>query len=263
MVQSLMLGESRDVEIGSRPRATAHAGQGVEWGSFWRRIAAGKLRVVESTCSETRCNLVLEEVLDADATPLSAADVRILERILMGESQKAIALDWHSATSTIATKAIRCFRAIGLECSSSTVPTALVMLVHVSLGRVPALKGEVTFTPEGRILVSIRRPDNDLEGLFSAAERQVIAFLIEGITQREMAVRRNTSPRTIANQVGSAYVKLRVSGRIAMIGLLLEKAARLREIPLYRRPSGTIKRPRLPRLGTPLPALGESVRQAR
>ena len=263
MMQGLMVGESPDDEIASRPRAATGTGAEVDWGSFWKRIAAGKLHIVESTCTETCCNLVLEEMLDADTSPLSAADTRILERILLGESQKAIALDWHSATSTIATKAIRSFRSFGLECSSSTVPTALVMLVHVSLGRIPLLNGEVTTTPEGRMSISIRRPDKDLDGFFSAAERQVIAFLIEGITQREMAERRNTSPRTIANQVGSAYVKLRVSGRIAMIGLLLEKAARPRDVPPNRRPSGTIKRPRLPRPGEPLPAPGERARPAR
>ncbi len=263
MMQGLMLGESRDDEIVSRPRATTQAGAEVDWGSFWKRIAAGKLRVVESLCSESHCTLVLEEMLDADATPLSAADTRVLERILVGESQKAIALDWHSATSTIATKAIRCFRSFGLVCSSSTVPTALVMLVHVSLGRVPSLNGEVTTSHDGRISISIRRPDRDLDGFFSAAERQMIAFLIEGITQREMAERRNTSPRTIANQVGSAYVKLRVSGRIAMIGFLLEKGARLRDVPRHRRPSGTLKRPRLPTPGGPLPVPGERARQAR
>jgi DNA-binding CsgD family transcriptional regulator len=263
MMQGLMLGESRDDEIVSRPRATTHAGLEVDWGSFWKRIAAGNLRIVESVCSETHCNLVLEETLDAEANPLSAADTRILERILVGESQKAIALDWHSATSTIATKAIRSFRSFGLVCSSSTVPTALVMLVHASLGRIPALNGEVTTAHDGRISIGIQRPDNDLDGFFSAAERQVIAFLIEGITQREMAERRNTSPRTIANQVGSAYVKLRVSGRIAMIGFLLEKAARLRDVPLNRRPSGTIKRSRLPRHGGPLPLPGAPARPAR
>jgi DNA-binding NarL/FixJ family response regulator len=263
MMQGLMLGESRDEEIVSRPRATTHAEGQVDWSSFWRRIAAGKLHIVESTCSETHCILVLEETLDADANPLSAADTRILERILVGESQKAIALDWNSATSTIATKAIRSFRSFGLECSSSTVPTALVMLVQVSLGRVPGLNGEVTTTPDGRVSIGIRRPDKDLDGFFSAAERQVIAFLIEGMTQREMAERRNTSPRTIANQVGSAYVKLRVSGRIAMIGFLLEKAARLRDVPLNRRPSGTIRRPRLPRPGAPPAVPGERARPAR
>lgn len=257
MMQGLMLGERQDHEIASRPIATSLANGQVDWGFFWKQIAAGRLHIAESTCTDTHCELVLEEVLDADATPLPAADVRIIERILSGESQKSIAFDWKSATSTIATRAIRSFRALGLDCSSSTVPTALVMLVHVSLGHVPTLNGEVTRTPDGRILVAIRRPDRDLDGCFSAAERQVIAFLIEGMTQREMAEKRQTSPRTIANQVGSAYLKLRVSGRIAMIGFLLERAAKVRDVPPFRRASAALKRPRLPKLDTP-PAVPEA-----
>lgn len=47
----------------------------------------------------------------------------------------------------------------------------------------------------------------------TAAEREVLALLLAGRTNAEIARRRTTSVRTVANQLASLYRKLGVSGR--------------------------------------------------
>jgi DNA-binding CsgD family transcriptional regulator len=58
-----------------------------------------------------------------------------------------------------------------------------------------------------------------VEGL-TPAERQVLALLLEGRTASEIAARRSTSPRTVANQLASIYRKLGVQGRRELIARL-------------------------------------------
>ncbi|MCK6545615.1 helix-turn-helix transcriptional regulator [Myxococcota bacterium] len=69
------------------------------------------------------------------------------------------------------------------------------------LGSLRAL--EITL-PEGR-------PGLDVD--LSESERAVLALLLEGCSNREIAARRGTSVRTVANQVASIYRKVGVNSR--------------------------------------------------
>jgi DNA-binding NarL/FixJ family response regulator len=72
---------------------------------------------------------------------------------------------------------------------------------------------------DGRRYVALALPALDprlLEGL-SSAEREVATHHAAGATYCQIALRRSTSPRTVANQIASLSKKLDVHGRFDLI----------------------------------------------
>jgi DNA-binding CsgD family transcriptional regulator len=65
-------------------------------------------------------------------------------------------------------------------------------------------------------VLSYPSPRVELPGL-SAAESEVAALLVEGRTHDEIAKRRGTSKRTVANQIASIYKKLGISSRAELV----------------------------------------------
>lgn len=51
------------------------------------------------------------------------------------------------------------------------------------------------------------------DAALTPAERAVVALALGDLSNRAIAARRRTSPRTVANQLASAYAKLGVSSR--------------------------------------------------
>ena len=60
-------------------------------------------------------------------------------------------------------------------------------------------------------------PEMKLPAGLSAAEREVARAVVEGQSNKEIAVTRSTSPYTVANQLRSIYAKLGVSNRLELI----------------------------------------------
>ncbi|MDF2698363.1 MAG: Bacterial regulatory protein luxR family [Labilithrix sp.] len=71
------------------------------------------------------------------------------------------------------------------------------------------------FSHEGRSrrVLSLVSPAYTLRSQLSPSEYAVARLAVEGKTHDEIARRRSTSPRTIANQLASTYRKLHVSGQ--------------------------------------------------
>ena len=57
------------------------------------------------------------------------------------------------------------------------------------------------------------------------AEKDVAALVLEGMSNREIALTRGTSVRTIANQVAAIFRKLRVTARVELGQALLRVSA--------------------------------------
>ncbi len=89
---------------------------------------------------------------------------------------------------------------------------------------VPFLRvAEVDLGGDSYVVLSYPTPALGAAGRarLSGAERDVLAHLLEGLTNAEIARRRGTATRTVANQVASILRKLRLGSRA-------ELAARLR-----------------------------------
>lgn len=197
----------------------------IDLSELWHLLAAGKARIVTSYCTEQDACLEIE-FLGGKLRPLRPRDAKLLERVLLGESQKLVALDLRRAVSTIATLVGRAVLDLGLTCRVSQAPVALVMLVHAAHD--PEVRRQATLrcldagsTP--RFIVSVPRPERAFRGGLNPAERDIVRLRVEGMAYEEMAKHRKTSPRTIANQVGAVYRKLGVSGRLALLATLVQR----------------------------------------
>jgi DNA-binding CsgD family transcriptional regulator len=78
--------------------------------------------------------------------------------------------------------------------------------------------------PDGAVLMAFDAPVDAAHAL-SDAEREVALAVVSGATNAEIATRRGTSPRTVANLVARAFRKLGVGSR-------RELAARAEELGL-------------------------------
>ena len=72
-------------------------------------------------------------------------------------------------------------------------------------------------------MVVLRTPGQGsrLEAL-TPAEQAVAALVSQGLSNAQIAQRRGRSPRTIANQVRSIYIKLGIGSRQQLVRLLSE-----------------------------------------
>ena len=78
---------------------------------------------------------------------------------------------------------------------------------------------ESTYGDVARRSTRVRRPVSGPESL-SQAEIAVVRLVGEGLTNKEIAERLFVSHRTIDTHVSHAFVKLGVTGRVALAGLV-------------------------------------------
>jgi DNA-binding CsgD family transcriptional regulator len=69
-------------------------------------------------------------------------------------------------------------------------------------------------------VLSFPVPALELPATLTPAEEAVVRLVLEGRSNAEVARRRGASPRTVANQLASAYAKLGVTGRAGLVRLL-------------------------------------------
>jgi len=197
--------------------------------SLWDELVMGRCKIVETFSTPEHCSLRLNRAspgpLSERQGALTRRQIDALELYLIGSSQKCVAIDFGLAGSSVAAMLQQCFRFMGLSCIPSRAPLMLVLAAHASAAcrsrRSTPLKP--WWPPSGEWVARVSRPDAVLESLLPPAEYAVIALLAEGKSYDEMARLRQTSVRTIANQVGAAFRRLRVSGRAQLLCLVARR----------------------------------------
>jgi DNA-binding NarL/FixJ family response regulator len=187
---------------------------------FWSELAGGRYRYVSSVSTGERCfgALAPREPADERRFRLSPRGLAILERLLRGERQKAIAIDLKISDAAVANTLAQCRRRLGLSCRSAELPTALVLLAQAAgSDRVVAVHSHPN---ERDTRFSFPRPDASLVPALTHAEAQVVTALIDGLSQREIAEARNARWRTVVNQLATARRKLPVSSRVELVRFL-------------------------------------------
>jgi DNA-binding NarL/FixJ family response regulator len=160
---------------------------------------------------------------------LHPGDESMVLRVLCGEQQKVLALEDDVAISTLSTRYNRALRKLGI--TSQDVPTALVLAAQRAAGVVPSVSARgaaFEYQNDRYYAVSVRRPSTAHLGTLSLAERQVAAWVIEGCSRREVALRRASSKHTASRHIHSVFARLQVSGRYALI----RRAAQLGCFPI-------------------------------
>lgn len=188
--------------------------------SLWRDLARGQYSVIDGFFSEERCYLVLSTPLDDNAVPVEGRRLEILERVLSGMRQKNIAIDLSLAPSTVALNSKLALEGLGVAGKPSRAHPLLMLAARAASEPVIARATAATFlSHDGRQLcvVGIGRPDRALGRVLPSAELAVIRSLVEGLAYEDIARRRGTSTRTIANQISAVFRRLRVSGRNELV----------------------------------------------
>lgn len=192
---------------------------------FWQEVFSGARFLSSSFNSGARSYGVLR-TRPAPERPqyrIGARKLVILERMLMGESQKAIAIDLGVGDSCIATMLSDCRRRLGVDGRSSSFPLILVLLAQSGSASTGPLWLSASSDP-AELVVSLPRPNTAPLSVLTRAEREVLSCLIEGRTQQEIARERKACSRTVANQLAAARRKLHVTGRFDLVRLLLSSA---------------------------------------
>ncbi|MEO6601424.1 MAG: LuxR C-terminal-related transcriptional regulator [Polyangiaceae bacterium] len=195
---------------------------------LWRDLTQGRSHVADGFFTAERCYLLIAPH-SCQVRALETRRLAILEAVLRGAPQKCIAIDHRLAPSTIALHAKIALEKLGvMDRPSRTHP--LLMRVARSASKPGEARGSNLYVDADRKfrVVSMPRPEQPLRSVLPSAEFEVIKSLVEGLSYQDIAERRDTSTRTVANQISAVFRRLHVSGRNALVErLFLDQEARL------------------------------------
>ena len=207
--------------------STASVPARFELGELWAELVCGRLGVLDHFFSAERSYLILSWKVSSAVSRPPIRHFHFLEQMLMGVPQKALGIDERVAVSTVAVACRQCLRFVGMECLPSKAPPLLSALVHASSGNALSVMPEVFEMEHPRRLISVTAPrlESSCAERLSPAEYDVLRQVVEGKSHAEIAQARAVSERTIANQLASVCLALRVSGRLHLINRLLRDGA--------------------------------------
>jgi len=191
---------------------------------LWHELLTGSLKV--ETVRGEGLELVLASAVAPAPTQRRARRQACFERALRGEQQKSVAADFQKAPSTLSGLVRAVAAEMGVAAPLSKIPSALPLLAHAARSSGVVSLCEVgERDPSQRWLLSFSYHDKILEAGLSSAEREVVKRYVRGQSYVQIAGARGTSYRTIANQLASAFEKLRVAGRLSLIRYVVECGA--------------------------------------
>jgi DNA-binding CsgD family transcriptional regulator len=215
----------------------------VELSALWDELVAGTCKI-DSWSHEPDCwSLVVTRdpaLIGSPAIPLRRRDQDILESALLCGVRKIVAVEVGLSCSSIAVIMQSCFQFMGLHCLPSRIPGLVVAAAHARYAHSPRFGVSLRGPRDRRLAqqsIRVPRPDTALAAWLAPAEHAVIALLIEGQSYAEIARARNTSIRTVANQVAAAFRRLGVSGRAELLCLLARWGLDAPQLPQRRPPS--------------------------
>jgi DNA-binding NarL/FixJ family response regulator len=183
---------------------------------IWRGLVSGRWSLVERAQAGGATVLIAHrnEPRAPDPRGLSPRERAIVELVLDGASNKQVAYTLGSSHGTVASHLRRALRKLGFAS-------------RVDLMRVGALAaGQATRSRLGAGLdvVVLERGAPGWELPLTEAERAVALLVCEGLTNAQIAHRRGTAARTVANQLASTFGKLGVGSR-AELALLMSRTS--------------------------------------
>jgi len=210
-------------------RQDADAARSFCLGELWERLRGGVWVFRDTFSTEERHFALVRSSAAVPPRPLDSRKLRLLESVLLGKSPKMVAYDSQRCLSSITASMQDCVRTMGLTGRFSHAPALLTMAalalhrpdIAPNLGRLSELRVE----GERFEVVSARRPDLRLPVRLSLAEAEVLRRLVSGDSHAQISGARATSPRTVANQLATAFRKLGVSGRRATLERLIRHSA--------------------------------------
>ena len=148
--------------------------------------------------------------------------MEMLEALLSGLRPKCIAMDLGLAPSTVALHFKLALESLGIAGRPSRMHPLLMLIARAASEPAVARCSTLETQDHGQLRVlAVPRPDHQLKARLPTAELEIAQCLVEGLSHQDMALRRGTSTRTIANQISTVFRRLRVSGRNELLERLL------------------------------------------
>lgn len=208
----------------------AEASRDLSLSELWASICSGHLRFFDVFATSHKHFGLLRGPL-RDASPLPARKLRLLESVLLGKPPKVVAMEYQRSLSSITGATQDCLRAMGLSSNAPQASVLLTMAVRAAHRPESAPRfasgSHLVVNEERFCVVSASRPDLRLPATLSVAEATVLRSLLAGESYAQISGARDTSLRTVANQLAAAFRKLGVSGRRATIERLIQQSAQL------------------------------------
>jgi len=209
---------------GAAVRALAAGCDGIDSERTWRDLVEGSACIVDEFFTSEGAFLILLNSAERKNGALRGRNLDIMEQVLLGVDQKVVAIERNLAPSTVAACLRQAYGRIGLTCKPSRVSLFMVTLVHAAkgLGRIESGRA-CEFAHEGATfrVLSMAMPERVFDRVLSPAEEAVVRMRVQGRSHAEIAARRKTSLRTVANQVAAAFQRLGVSSRSDLMELLI------------------------------------------
>jgi DNA-binding CsgD family transcriptional regulator len=185
-------------------------------------IFSGHLRFHHHFVTQSHAHAILVRGHSPEyGSQIPPAWLEVFERFLLGESQKAIAIDVRVSQSSISTILQQTTTRFGVGARRAAIPLLLILLAQAA--RLPCTFAKIECERMSRpvLRVSVPRPDLLFAGafpsFFTEAELDVLRLLVAGNSPASISAARGSRPRTVANQLSTVYSKLRTSGRMSVV----------------------------------------------
>jgi len=122
---------------------------------------------------------------------------------------------------------VECFRsgACGVFCRSNEIQLLRKCIVAVHSGQIWANSVELSFVLADLAAAQRCQLDAKRLALLSAKEKEVVRWLVEGLTNREIAEALQISSHTVKNYIFKVFDKLGVSNRVELVFQVLSRPA--------------------------------------
>lgn len=173
---------------------------------LWKGLVSGRWSLIERVESDGTTTLVAHENEPHTPDPrgLSPRERAIVELALTGASNKHIAYTLGLGPGTVAKHLQRASAKLGVD--------SRVELMRIGgLGRAEAPRAVLRGEKLGLLVLGNTAATQALP--LTQAERDVAMLIAQGLTNAEIAARRGSAERTVANQVASIYEKTGVGSR--------------------------------------------------
>lgn len=169
------------------------------------QIMEGARRILDAFEADGRRIVV---TIPADGDGLSERQIEVCRHAAQGHADKWIGYELGIARSTVATHL-----SAALERLNLSARTDIARVWPLIDGTTPTLVMQIELDGQHfAALVAADPTDLSIDGL-TAAEQEVMAQAIRGASNADIAERRGTSTRTVANQLASIYRKLGLCSR--------------------------------------------------
>jgi len=191
-----------------RARASSERGDADAAMQAWTALVNGRWSLVDhfDTDGKRFVVAVKNDPAFPDPRGLTARERQVAEFVGLGRTTKEIAYTLGLSGSSIDNSVARAAAKLGLSSRAE-------LAAFFSPGGLRAKLAEVAVAGESLLVGAYPLMSEHSLTNLTGAERVVVAHLVAGSTNADIARRRNTSVRTVANQMHSIFVKLGVRSR--------------------------------------------------